>query len=514
MAEKIKNCFNDEIRQSQLLYGRDTQRIPAKIDFQNNIMPNLLKIYLQTETHPEHFECALFYDREKKLFSFDFLTKFLDIIRFFIDLPSNLKRLPKFKMGELKNYQARADLLGLICPFEEADTIEPETDEVSIYTVAYPLFQMGTNVPLKKTVSKELYGDFVRNFHWAFSYLDEYYDSKKVQKALKQYKFVLSPEAPEKTPEPVGYRIARQETDRSELAFVDMDFTVADGAEQLKQFFESKLALATGIIFDNCAFPDLSFETVRPRILFRNCVFTGKVYIKNEICHTITFEHCQILRNLDFDNTKWDYHLCIMDCLFKQKANLSLKNVHFGKDSQLWIKDTVFYNPVSFHRAVLEGETKLSNLTFYDSFDFSETVVSNRATFEHFAYGGVSSPKMDSAKNTLAETLKKYNYRSEIAALGLENNNSGIDRDAYQVAIDSEFLNPKYAALFLGCSENYLAKKRMQDRKKVTRDSLPFIITARKIQYPVEALRAFQRKDWIALKELRQKYPIPKGDDK
>ena len=158
----------------------------------------------------------------------------------------------------------------------------------------------------------------------------------------------------------------------------------------------------------------------------------------------------------------------------------------------------------------MEGETKLSNLTFYDTFDFSETVLSNRATFEHFAYAGGTSPKMDSAKNTLAETLKKYNYRSEIVALGLEDNNSGIDRDAYQVAMDSEFLNPKYAALMLRCTENYLAKKRMQDRKKVTRDSLPFIITARKIQYPVEALRAFQRKDWAALKELRQKYPIPK----
>ena len=64
MAEQLKNCFNDEVQQSQLLYGRDTQRIPAKIDFRNNIMPNLLKIYLQAETHPEHFEHALFYDTE------------------------------------------------------------------------------------------------------------------------------------------------------------------------------------------------------------------------------------------------------------------------------------------------------------------------------------------------------------------------------------------------------------------------------------------------------------------
>ena len=68
-------------------------------------------------------------------------------------------------MGELESYQTRADLLGLICPFEEAETKEPLNDDFGIYTVAYPLFQMGTNVPLKKTVAAELYGDFVRNFH-------------------------------------------------------------------------------------------------------------------------------------------------------------------------------------------------------------------------------------------------------------------------------------------------------------------------------------------------------------
>ena len=66
-----------------------------------------------------------------------------------------------------------------------------------------------------------------------------------------------------------------------------------------------------------------------------------------------------------------------------------------------------------------------------------------------------------------------------------------------------------YAAYFLGKSKVYLAKKRTEDKKKVVRDSIPFKIDGRDVQYPVEALLAFKAKDWDTLKNLRKKYPIP-----
>lgn len=51
--------------------------------------------------------------------------------------------------------------------------------------------------------------------------------------------------------------------------------------------------------------------------------------------------------------------------------------------------------------------------------------------------------------------------------------------------------------------------KRNELFTEITKDSLPFKIDGRDVQYPVEALLAFKAKDWDTLKNLRKKYPIP-----
>jgi len=66
-----------------------------------------------------------------------------------------------------------------------------------------------------------------------------------------------------------------------------------------------------------------------------------------------------------------------------------------------------------------------------------------------------------------------------------------------------------YAARYLGMKKITLQKKRTADRKKTTRDTIPFIENGRDIRYPVEALEAYKANDWNKLKELRKKYPIP-----
>ena len=83
-----------------------------------------------------------------------------------------------------------------------------------------------------------------------------------------------------------------------------------------------------------------------------------------------------------------------------------------------------------------------------------------------------------------------------------------FDDIAYQAALQSGWLKPEFAAYFLGKSSNYLAKKRMDDKKKLMQQSLPFKGDAKDIQYPVDALLAFKAKDWNKLKELRKKYLI------
>ena len=85
------------------------------------------------------------------------------------------------------------------------------------------------------------------------------------------------------------------------------------------------------------------------------------------------------------------------------------------------------------------------------------------------------------------------------------------NKTAYLAAIETGFLKSEYAAYFLNKSPSYLSKKRMLDRQKITRESIPYIGEGKDIQYPVDALTAFKQQDWNTLKELRKKY---KNEDK
>ena len=77
---------------------------------------------------------------------------------------------------------------------------------------------------------------------------------------------------------------------------------------------------------------------------------------------------------------------------------------------------------------------------------------------------------------------------------------------SYKIACESGFLKPKYAAYHLGMSKDNLAKKRMADKQRITRESIPYVGKGKSILYPVDALDAFKIQDWELLKELREKY--------
>ena len=81
-----------------------------------------------------------------------------------------------------------------------------------------------------------------------------------------------------------------------------------------------------------------------------------------------------------------------------------------------------------------------------------------------------------------------------------------FDYEAYQVAYATGYLKSEFAAYLLEKSVSYLGQKRKKDKETMSRDALPFVGEGKNIQYPVEALVAFKKKDWTKLNELRQKY--------
>ena len=157
---------------------------------------------------------------------------------------------------------------------------------------------------------------------------------------------------------------------------------------------------------------------------------------------------------------------------------------------------------------------EMKNVSFGSPFEIHDINLKNNSEFENICFSSVPSIQMDKARKDLYETLKNAGLEQRAKDLGIlpsekDTSNAKFDYDAYQIAYNSGFLKPEYAAYFLGKSKVYLQKKRTQDKQKITRDSLPFKIDGRDVQYPVEALLAFKAKDWDTLKNLRKKYPIP-----
>ena len=147
---------------------------------------------------------------------------------------------------------------------------------------------------------------------------------------------------------------------------------------------------------------------------------------------------------------------------------------------------------------------------------------------------------MENSIKQLAENLKASDMEETAKALGLiksdsvEKSTSDIqeqnvsdddggffkykqtetfDMQSYRLACESGFLKPKYAAYFLGMSKDNLAKKRMADKKQITRESIPYLGEGKYIVYPIDALQAFKASDWSLLKELREKYAKNESDD-
>ena len=228
----------------------------------------------------------------------------------------------------------------------------------------------------------------------------------------------------------------------------------------------------------------------------------------------VKFENCQFTKGLYFQGCSFLTALYVDNCRFYNGQEVNIKRCTFEKHypGHFSITNCTFNCPVSFKSSKVLGELKLENLAFFDIFDFTNfKFIPEQAYLSNLLFN--KGRDIKKFERILVDVLNKHSQSKIAEKLGLSDGDvkktTLFDYDTYQIAYDSGFLKPEFAAYFLGKSKVYLAKKRTEDKKKVSRDSLPFKVDGKDIQYPVEALLAFKAKDWEKLKELRKKYPIP-----
>ncbi len=491
----------------------------GQVDFYDQIYPVFLKEYMETIERGELFSTTFFKNSNIKDENEAFLLGLAYLV-FLMFEPAVTKGNFIYYDSlyrDLSGLEKRKDLIGAIVRAANKIT---NSDNVDYSTRLVTFFKTyGTTFKLRKCIPAKLARKMTGFFQALLEIYADRLNDKDLEKDAKNYKFIPAKDAVAEV-KPLPKFISLLNAEKNKLFLVIHNAKINEENEVLNNVIigsPTTQYICDGIVFDNCYFDcDIRIfgSGIHSRLVFKNCIFNSPFRILSiSFKNTVDFENCKFNSFFNIVNARFESLLTFEDCTFYDIRETRIDGCKFNnlESGGLSMKNCVFHSPFSLKKSQTSGKLIIENTAFFDTFDFSEfKFVSEKTTISNIVFN--RGRNISKYEKIFANVLKEHNLNQTVISLGLHDEkkeNQGFDYDAYQIAYNSGFLKPEYAAYFLGKSKVYLAKKRTDDKKKVVRDSLPFKIDGRDVQYPVEALLAFKAKDWEKLKELRKKYPIP-----
>lgn len=297
------------------------------------------------------------------------------------------------------------------------------------------------------------------------------------------------------------------------IIFEGFDFTPNNAKNSLYELLEINDEFINAICFRDCQFTNISISNTPGRLIFQHCVFEKKFDLLGCIQHHVEFDNC-IMRgefriaqiNLK-DTYIWTHH-----CFFENESNLTIENIRSdGYDDKIIIENSQLKGEMILNY-IKDIDIILKYITFLSSFTTKDIKLGRNSIIKNICVATNEDLKIKHSRQNLYHLLVENKFEQtaleqNILPQGMTDKKQKFDnKTAYLAALETGFLKSEYAAYFLNKSPSYLSKKRMLDRKKITRESIPYIGEGKDIQYPVDALTAFKQQDWNTLKELRKKY--------
>ena len=283
-------------------------------------------------------------------------------------------------------------------------------------------------------------------------------------------------------------------------------------------------------VIQNCVFNEdilRNLTKVKGQVFFYDCRFYNRFRIFRTKPGTIFyFIKCRFYGRAEFggnaSRSYMPYTLVFEDCSFEEGSLTTFSNIQEQAKEENG-DDSVTL--IDMNRSIVDGMVKFSNISkasnigllmsevaFFNQFVFEDCYLASNSTFSDLAFNSNGSQLMENSINQFAKCLIASGFGETAEKLNLVKSDNGnadadvIDMQSYKLECDSGFLKPKYAAYYLGMSKDNLAKKRMADKKQITRETIPYVGKGKSIAYPLEALKAFKASDWTLLKELRERY--------
>ncbi len=393
---------------------------------------------------------------------------------------------------------------------------------------------------------KELFEQFLHFMFMAFICI---LDKKDIEELISRYSItMLSTLKKTKVENVKGIKI----NDNS-ILIENMKFENHEARVLYRELIYNQFGLFEYIGFRNCLFNGECKTLLANRqisLFFENCEFLGNLSTECTVENmNINFLNCHFHKNVDCTmkdtGNYYPYDVYFQNSYFDEGSSLYLTNgksfADFRNQGSLTLKDVIFKGTLNFTNVVglADFVINLDGVAFFEPFTIDNCFFPQESIIRNISISTEKTELMENSIKQLAENLKASDMEETAKALGLiksdsvEKSTSDIqeqnvsddggffkykqtetfDMQSYRLACESGFLKPKYAAYFLGMSKDNLAKKRMADKKQITRESIPYLGEGKYIVYPIDALQAFKASDWALLKELRERYAKNESDD-
>lgn len=260
--------------------------------------------------------------------------------------------------------------------------------------------------------------------------------------------------------------------------------------------------------FENCTFNFWFYGNMKS-FLFKNCVFNdafnynaklNKHY--QSVVSVLMFENCIFNSDVTIDDIKegMSNTLILKDCRFAKDANFRLSNVLFLKTI---FENNIFEGKVFFENIRLSS-LNWKNLFFLSDFRNNKVVLASTAKISQILFGAKVVKSANKSISNFIKILranKIADYATELENLYFNNMDTTKSKTEFDIAIQSNWLNMKQTASFLGFSYATLLSMRKEDKATgIVR--IPYVGEGKSTRYYVPLLQAYKDRNMTLVNQL------------
>ena len=299
------------------------------------------------------------------------------------------------------------------------------------------------------------------------------------------------------------------------IRFKDIDFYAENTFQTITDLLLGFDYVRT-LEFEICVF-NFWFYNSKKSLLFKNCTFNDAISYNakpnkayQSIVSVLMFENCIFNSNVTIDDMKLGMGnaLILRDCRFAPNADFHLSNI---SGLNTFFENNIFEGKVSFENVSFDS-VNWKNMFFLTDFRNNNIIFPPVVKISQLLFG-IKIVKM--ANKSISNFIKilKANkitdYATELENLYFNNMDTTKSKAEFDIAIQSNWLNMKQTAAFLGLSYATLLSMRKEDKASgIVR--IPYVGEGKATRYYVPLLKAYKDRDMQRVnelaKEIEEKY--------